>query len=157
MFSLSALCIKSICQNVSSAADFLVESPLPWTLTYKILRKYSNCKWQYINEIAYSSADKYDDNYYYDVHGDEDGVKCSRTVLEFLLMYNDVYDDDDDVRVIPFNCMNVLLASSDWESIFEHKYKYCVWVNSYRIVSLNITICKSCHYKLKNFINFSGK
>ncbi|KAL1516213.1 hypothetical protein ABEB36_000132 [Hypothenemus hampei] len=107
--------------------------------------KYSNCKWQYIDEIAYSSADKYDDNYYYDVHGDEDGVKCSRAVLEFLLMYNDVYndDDDDDVRVIPFNCRNLLLASSDWESIFEYEYKYCVWINSYRIVSLNMTISKS--------------
>lgn len=119
MKSLMELSIISVCENVTSVAEFLVESPLPWTLTQCILKKYSKYKWKHINWLALNDNSRF--------------LKC----MEFIPLDN----------TFSLSQRNAVLATN-WGDIFEN-YKYCLWVNRYVIKRYNLLVCKTCYDSFK--------
>lgn len=122
--SLSELCIKTTCENIENIVEFLNCSPLPWTLTKEVVKKYSNYRWHYINQIALKDESRH--------------LKC----LEFIHLD----------KIIPMSLRNAILATSGWEvDVFDEDVDhYCVWVNYYNVKHFNLVICKSCFDTIKS-------
>ena len=112
MKSLQELSIKSICKNVTSASEFLIESPLPWSLTQNIVTKYSKYKWGHINKITLNDTSRY--------------LKC----MKFVHCNSSV----------SLSLRNAILAREDWDDLFENN-RYCLWVKNYIIRKYKMLVC----------------
>lgn len=126
MQTLKELSIKAICENSNSAADFFEYSPLPWTITREIIRKFPNYKWLYINNLAQNNQNR------------------KRKSLKLIHLSKIIYPSE----------RNALLTFTynDWEdqNIFEEGEDcVCLWVNYYKLKNYNIKICKSCFDNFK--------
>ncbi|XP_050497566.1 uncharacterized protein LOC126893300 [Diabrotica virgifera virgifera] len=121
--SLTDLSIKKICETTVSASYFIEQSPLPWTLTKIILKKFPLYKW----ETMISSA--------------KNDPIPSYKGIEFIACS----------KHIPSHLRNVVLGKSDWGSIFEDEHSsYCVWANGYYLKQHRLNVCKSCFFAFKN-------
>lgn len=121
--SLKELCIRKICEQVPRLSLFVCSSPLPWSLTQEIIRKFPLYKWQSIN----ADAKKH-----------ENDLDIIEPEFEFV------------TDITPSFRQSLLLI--DNFEIFSSLDCYCAMIEYYKLHNFDILLCKSCFLIFKEIL-----